>query len=272
MNETILVTGGTGAIGSRVVPLLLGADRPVRILSRHGAVEGRGVDAPGVTHVIGDTFKNDGLDAAFRGAPTVLHLAGGAKGDDVAARHGVPAAQRAGTRHLILISVTGAGEVPIGYMRMKAEAERVVRESGVPFTILRVAQLQSLLLSVMDKMAWLPLALSPRDVRLEPVDGAAVASRLAELALGEPAGRVPDLAGPEVLTFAELVSQYDAGRGRTRPAVRMPLPGAIGRAYRAGANLADGSVWRRGSTWRELVDYARGGFSGSHSSSRVSKI
>jgi uncharacterized protein YbjT (DUF2867 family) len=245
MNEPILVTGGTGAIGRRVVPLLTAAGRDVRVLSRRG-----GTDGPGVEHVVADALGGVGLDAAFRGAPTVLHLAGAAKGDDVAARHVVDAALRAGTGHLVLISVTGAGDVPVGYVRMKAESERVVRESGVPFTIIRVAQLHGLLFPVVAKLSALRLA--PK-VRLEPIDGRAVAARLAEVTLGEPAGRVADLAGPEVLTFAELVGQYDAARGRHRRVIGMPLPGALGRAYRAGANLAVDPVDRVGTTWREFV-------------------
>lgn len=249
MEEPILVTGGTGVIGRRVVPLLGAAGREVRVLSRRG-----GTDAPGVHHVIGDTLRGEALDAAFEGASTVLHLAGAAKGDDVAARHVIDAAQRAGTRHLVLISVTGAGDVPIGYVRRKAASERIVQESAVPYTIVRVAQLHSLLLPVIAKLAG--LRVSPADVRLEPIDGAAVAARLAELTLNSPAGRAADLAGPEILTFAEAVTQYNAALGRDRRVLGMPLPGVLGRAYRAGANLASEAVDRRGPTWREFLSGA----------------
>jgi len=249
MTEPLLVTGGTGTIGRRVVPLLRGAGRDVRVLSRHG-----GADSAGVVNVIGDTRRGAGLDAAFEGTATVLHLAGGPKGDDVAARHVVDAALRAGTRHLVLISVTGAGEVPIGYVRAKDEAERIVRDSGVPFTILRAAQLHELLLPVAVKLS--AMRLVPHYVRLEPVDGAAVAARLAELTLGAPAGRVADIVGPETLTFAELVAQYDAARGQRRRRIGIPVPGSLGRAYRDGANLARGSVDRAGGTWREFVTRA----------------
>ncbi|MGC5221199.1 SDR family oxidoreductase [Micromonospora sp. DT81.3] len=246
MNETILVTGGTGVIGRRVVPLLGAAGREVRVLSRRG-----GTDAPGVHHVVGDTLRGEGLDAAFGGASTVLHLAGAAKGDDVAARHVIEAAERAGTGHLVLISVTGAGAVPIGYVRMKAASERIVHESAVPYTIIRVAQLHSLLLPVVAKLAVMRLA--PADVRLEPIDGDAVAARLAELTLNPPAGRVADLAGPEILSFADLVKQYNATLGRHRRVLGMPLPGALRRAYRSGANLAGDPVDRRGGTWRDFL-------------------
>jgi uncharacterized protein YbjT (DUF2867 family) len=201
--------------------------------------------------VIGDTLRGEGLDAAFGGAPAVLHLAGAAKGDDVAAQHVVDAARRAGTSHLVLISVTGAGDVPVGYVRMKAEAERILRESGVPFTIIRVAQLHGLLLPMIAKLSGMRLA--PAGVRLEPIDGDAVAARLAELTLGAPAGRVADLAGPEVLSFSDAVKQFNAAHGHSRRVIGMPLPGALGRAYRAGANLAAEPADRAGTTWRGFL-------------------
>ena len=249
MNEPILVTGGTGAIGRQVVARLHRSGHTVRVLSRRG-----GPDSSGIENVVGDTVRGTGLDAAFAGTSTVVHLAGGPKGDDIGARRVVEAAKRAGTTHLLLISVIGAGDVPIGYVRAKAEAERIVSGSGVPFTILRAAQLHSLLLPVAAKLSGIRLA--PRDVRLEPVDGGAVAARLEELALGAPAGRVADLAGLEVLTFAELIGQYNAVRGLRRRTVTMPVPGALGRAYREGANLAAGTADRVGGTWRQFLTAA----------------
>lgn len=248
MAASILVTGGTGDIGRRAVALLERAGRDVRVLSRHG-----GSDSPGVQHVIGDTRKGEGLDVAFRGASTVLHLAGGAKGDDVAAGHVVAAARRAGADHLVLISVVGADEVPVGYLRAKAAAERTIAASGIPFSILRVAQLHSLLMPVLEKLSRLPVVPAPRDVRLEPVDGDVVAARLTELALDAPTGRVADLVGPDVLGFHEIVTQFLTARHRRRPLWNVPLPGAVGRAYRAGANLATDRFERSGLSWSDYL-------------------
>src|SRR5687767_6999751 len=100
MNAPILVTGGTGTIGSHVVPILREAGQDVRILSRHPRD-----DEAGIEHVEGDTIAGRGLAAALDGVDVVLHLAGGAKGDDIAAKHLADAAEAAGVRHLILISV-----------------------------------------------------------------------------------------------------------------------------------------------------------------------
>ena len=164
MNAPVLVTGGTGNIGRRVVPLLREAGRDVRILSRHPRE-----DEPGIQHVQGDTVAGSGVAAALEGVDVVLHLAGGAKGDDVAARNLAAAARDAGVRHLVLISVIGADRMPIGYFRAKAEAERVIAGSGVPWTVLRAAQLHDFVLPIARGMARMPLLPVPGGLRFEPV-------------------------------------------------------------------------------------------------------
>ena len=249
MNSPLLVTGGTGTIGSRVVPILREAGRDVRILSRHP-----GVNEPGIEHVEGDTVAGRGLADALDGVDVVLHLAGGAKGDDVAARKLASAAKDARVQHLILISVIGADRMPIGYFRAKAAAERTFAESGVPWTVLRSAQLHDLALPIVRGMAKLPLLPVPGGLRFEPVHVDEVAARLAELALGAPAGRVADIAGPQVLTIRELADEYvDATGGRRRWSLPVRIPGAVGRAYRAGENLAGEQVQRGERTWSEFV-------------------
>ena len=242
MNAPVLVTGGTGNIGSRVVPLLREAGRDVRILSRHPRE-----DEPGIQHVQGDTVAGSGVAAALAGVDVVLHLAGGAKGDDVAARNLAAVARDAGVRHLVLISVIGADRMPIGYFRAKAEAERVIAGSGVPWSVLRAAQLHDFVLPIARGMARMPLLPVPGGLRFEPVHADEVAAGLAELALGAPTGRVADLAGPEVLDIPQLVATLtDVMGGRRRRALPIRLPGAVGRAYRAGDNLAgDGAPGER---------------------------
>jgi len=244
------VTGGTGNIGSRVVPLLRDAGSDIRILSRHPRAA-----EPGIQHVVGDTVAGHGLAAALEGVDVVLHLAGGAKGDDVAARNLAAAAREAGVQHLVLISVIGADRMPIGYFRAKAQAEREITESGLPWTVLRAAQLHDFVLPVARGMARMPLLPVPGGLRFEPVHGDEVAARLVELALGAPAGRVADLAGPEVLDVVQLVSTFTQVTGARPRRRRLPIrmPGAVGRAYRAGENLGGEGTQRGTRTWREFL-------------------
>ncbi len=246
MNPPILVTGGTGTLGRLVIPLLREAGHPVRALSRRG-----GRSAPGVEHVTADLATGEGVDASVRGAGIVLHLAGGQKGDDEIARRLVRAAQRADVRHLIFISVIGADRVPLAWLRTKLAAEEAISSSGVPWTTLRAAQFHELVLTMAQKMAALPVVPVP-GMRLQPVDGRDVAARLADLALGAPAGLVPDLAGPKVYPMGDLIRGYLRATGKRRLTMPVRLPGRAGRAYRDGANLTlDGATGAR--TWEAFL-------------------
>ncbi|WP_405999987.1 SDR family oxidoreductase [Streptomyces sp. NBC_00829] len=244
----ILVTGGTGTLGRHVVPLLREAGRTVRVLSRHGRESG-----DGIAYVTADLFRDEGIEAAVDGVEIVLHLAGGPKGDDVATENLVRAASAAGVKHLVYVSVIGSDTLPLAWLRSKLNAERAIAGSGIPWTTLRAAQFHDLALTVVEKTAKLPVIPVPGGLRLQPVDAREVAARLVHLTLGEPAGLVPDLAGPKVYGIAELSRGYLKARGKQRLMMPVRMPGKAGRAYRAGENLSlDGAdVGRR--TWEDFL-------------------
>lgn len=246
----ILVTGGTGRLGSLVTPLLQDAGHDVRVLSRRDHASGVGIE-----YVTGDLLEDDGIDAAVDGVETILHLAGGAngKGDEQATRNLMRAATGAGVRHVVNISVVGADRMPLGYFRNKLGAEQAVVDSGLPWTTIRVAQVNDLVLTMVQAMAKLPVIPAPSAIRFQPVDAADVADRLAELALDKPAGLVPDLAGPQVYGMGELVRGYLRARGKRRLLMPVRIPGKVGRAYRAGENLTlDGADLAK-RTWDDFL-------------------
>ncbi|MFD7512707.1 SDR family oxidoreductase [Streptomyces sp. NPDC059853] len=248
MAAPILVTGGTGTLGRHVVPLLRDAGQRVRVLSRHEHPGSEGVE-----YVTADLLADEGVERAVAGVGTILHLAGGPKGDVEATRNLVRAAAEAGARHLVLISVIGADRVPVGYFRMKHGTEAAVAASGIPWTALRAAQFHDLVLMVLRKTAKLPAVPAPRQVRLEPVDARDVAARLAGLALGDPAGLVPDLPGPTVYAAPDLVRSYLRATGTRRPVLPFPLPPRAGRVYRTGGNLAPEGVTRGTRSWEDFL-------------------
>ena len=248
MTSPILVTGGTGTLGGHVVPLLREAGRDVRTLSRHGREPGDGIE-----HFASDLLKGEGIEPAVEGVETVLHLAGGTKGDDKATQNLVRAASKAGVKHIVYISVIGANTMPLGWFKTQLGAEQAVTDSGIPWTMLRAAQFHDIVLKIAEKMGKMPVIPVPGGLRFQPVDSREVAARLVELTLGQPAGLVPDLSGPTVYGMGDLVRGHLQARGKRRMMMPMRMPGKAGKAYRAGENLSlDGAdVGKR--TWEEFL-------------------
>jgi uncharacterized protein YbjT (DUF2867 family) len=256
MTSPILLTGGTGTLGRRVLPLLAAEGRDVRVLTRRPDAR----NAPGATYLTGDLTSGDGVAAAVEGCEIIVHCAGSAQGDEAKTRRLVAAAAGAGVRHLVFVSVVGVDRIPVvsgldramfGYYAAKRAAEQVVEQSGLPWTTLRATQFYDSLVLVARQLVRSPVV-PALGVRFQPVDTGEVASRLAELALGEPAGLVPDLAGPGVYPMRDLVRSYLRAVGKRRLLVPVPMVGGAGRAVAAGANLADGGdVGHR--TWEEFL-------------------
>ncbi|CAL9564658.1 hypothetical protein SUDANB95_04666 [Actinosynnema sp. ALI-1.44] len=219
----IAVTGGQGLLGKLVVERLAGHD--VRVVSRRSG--------PGL--VSADLRTGRGVAEAVAGVDVVVHCATGMNRDaDVTMTRNLVAAVRGA--HVVYVSIVGVDRVPLPYYRGKLAAEEVVAGSGAPWTVLRATQFHDLLRVGFARMSSLPVLFAP-DLRFQPVDVADVARRLAELAVGEPVGRAPDFAGPQVRDAPDLARAFLAAAGRRRPVVPFALPGRVFRAYRAGGHL-----------------------------------
>jgi len=258
-NGLIVVTGGTGGLGRRVVSRLRDTGRNVRVLSRHP-----GDSLEGVEFIAGDLVTNQGVEEAISGAEIVVHCAGVGKikEDTAQAQNLVVAAKRGGVRHLVGISVVGAERVPVrsavdrlmfAYFASQRAKEQVIEQSALPWTNLRATQFyDGFILAMVRAMSKLPIVPLPAGTRFQPVDADEVADALAELALGAPAGQVPDIAGPKIYDSESLLRGYLVAIGKRRPILKIRMPGAAAAAIRDGANLApDRAVGRR--TWEEFL-------------------
>ena len=252
MTSPVLVTGGTGRLGRSVVARLIDAGQDVRVLARR-----QSDTQPQVTFFAGDLRQGEGIDPAVRGAGMIIHCATSTRGDAETTRNLVAAAAEAGSPHFVQPSIVGIDAMAAwGYVKAKLEVERIVENSGLPWTILRVTQFYSYCFENSRKLAKFPLvAPVPGGFRVQPVDSREVAARLVELALGaarrpgpghvgtgsiELEGPVPQLPGGH--PSAQIGSPHACTRKQGR-AQRRPAPAAG--AHRRGQDL--GPVPRRGA-------------------------
>jgi uncharacterized protein YbjT (DUF2867 family) len=242
----IVVTGGAGDLGSRVVR----------------EVTGRGHEAVPVSRRTGvDLTTGEGLEAALSGADAVVHCADDtSRGDtvtvyatrrlaDAAAEHGV---------HLVPISIVGIDEHPLAYYRRKLRAEQGIEAAGGAATVLRATQFHSLATFFARTFTKGPLTVTIGDMAFQPVDTDFVAVRLADLALGpRPAAyaRAADVAGPDLLTLGEIATLVRAHRGASAPRVlHAPAVGRVMRAFAQRRNVpAPGSADEGGRTFAEWL-------------------
>jgi uncharacterized protein YbjT (DUF2867 family) len=248
MTSPVLVTGGTGRLGRSVVALLVEAGQEVRVLARRQ----RDIP-PQVRFFMGDLQRGEGIDAAVRGAEVIINCATSSRGDTEVTTNLVTAAAMAGAPHLIQPSIVGIDAMAQwGYVKTKLKVERIVQNSGLPWTILRVTQLYSYCFENSRKLARFPLvAPVPGGFRVQPVDSRDVAARLIELAAGGAAGRAPDMSGPEISTWKDLYLSYLEATHQRKLVVSVPVPGS--KAVRNGGLLPPPHHTEGGRTWDDFL-------------------
>ena len=244
MTELILVTGGTGTLGRQVVRLLAADGHEVRVLSRRVRPDAQGQPDQGhIDWAVGDLRKGSGVGAAVAGATAIVHCATGF--GDVRSAVNLIEEARLERPHLVYISIVGVDRIPVGYYKSKLEAERRIEASGLPWTIIRATQFHELILRGCEALAHLPALPVPAGISFQPIDAAEVAERLAGLAPGPAARRVPDMGGPQVREAGDLARAYLRARGRRRAVLPLTLPGKAFAGYRRGGHLArDNAVGR----------------------------
>jgi len=251
---TVLVTGGTGVLGCELAPRLAAAGYTVRIMSRGP----RRADADAKAQwAQADLETGEGLAEAVAGADLIIHCATSpmgrtqqtdVRGTELLLQH----ARASGQPHLFYISIVGIDRVPLGYYKAKLAAEKLVEGSGLPWSILRATQFHTLIDRFLRTLIRLPLALLPTDFKFQPIDPAEVADRMVEFIAGGPSGRLPDLGGPEILSFGDLARAWLKARRRRALLVHLPLPGKTATAFRRGYNCTPENAYGR-VTWEQWL-------------------
>ena len=193
----IVVIGGTGLIGSKLVEKLLDAGHEPLAASPETGV---------------DTLSGDGLAEALEGAQVVVDVSNAPVWDDAAvmdffqtsSRNVLAAEAASGVGHHVALSVVGADRLPeSGYMRAKVTQEEMVKGGPVPYTILRATQFFEFIGRIADSsMSGETIHLAPALIQPEAADD--VAAALAEVAVSAPVNATMELAGPEQFRLDEL--------------------------------------------------------------------
>lgn len=251
----IAVVGGTGSLGKPVVAALVARGDEVLVLTRNAPKR----LPDGASHRQIDLTEDEGLAEALDGVEAVVNAAN-TKSQRNAAPVMVEGTKRllragaaAGARHYVGISILGCDRVPIPYYKVKIAEEEAIADGEMPWSLLRATQFHDLIGWAFEGAGRLRLV-PTGSVRLQPIDVSVVADRLAEIAHAEPAGRLPDMAGPRVETLSELASAWRRAGHRGLP-LRIPAVGRIGRPLREGA-LCDPDAAAGGRTFEEWL--ARG--------------
>jgi uncharacterized protein YbjT (DUF2867 family) len=194
----IVVIGGTGLIGSKLVAVLRQRGQEVLAASPDSGV---------------NTLTGEGLAEALAGAQVVVDLANSPSFEDAAVmkffetagRNLLAAEAAAGVKHHLALSVVGTDRLPdSGYLRAKLAQENLIKASGIPYTILRSTQFFEFMGRVADSFSDGKTVRAP-PAFVQPIYSDDVVAALADLVLGAPANDTLEVAGPDKVRFDELI-------------------------------------------------------------------
>ena len=210
----IVVIGGTGLIGSKVVAKLKQRDHEVIAAAPNTGV---------------NTITGEGLKEALAGAQVVIDLANSPSFEPSAVmsfftaheKNLLAAEAATGVRHHVALSIVGTDRTPDnGYFRAKVVQEKLIEASGIPYTIIRSGPLE-FLRGIADSSAAGNRVMISTGL-FQPIAADDVAANVAEVALAPPRNDIVEIAGPERAPFNEIIARYLKAIGDPREVVGAP--------------------------------------------------
>ena len=211
----ITVIGASGLIGTKVGELVTADGHQVVAASRQSGV---------------DVLTGEGLDEALAGADVLVDVVNSPTFEDDPVMHFfttsttnlVAKAQAAGVGHYLALSIVGVDGLPeSGYMRAKLAQEKVITESGLPYTIVRATQFAEFADAIVAAMTEGSTVRVP-DALIQPIAANDVAAAVARAAISQPLNDIVDIGGPRKVTFEELARTVLARQGDDKTVVVDP--------------------------------------------------
>ena len=236
----IVVIGGTGLIGSKLVALLRQRGQEVLAASPDSGV---------------NTITGEGLPEALAGAQVVVDVANSPSFEDAAVmkffqtagKNLLAAETAANVRHHVALSVVGADRLPdSGYLRAKVAQENLIKDSGTPYTILRSTQFFEFGGRIADAGSDGNTVRVP-SAFIQPILSDDVVAALAEIALGSPVNGTVEVGGPERFRFEEFIARTLSAKNDKRKVVADPHARYFGTELRD-ESLVAGNKARIGQT------------------------
>ncbi|MCA1004538.1 SDR family oxidoreductase [Rhodococcus hoagii] len=217
----IVVIGGTGTLGSKVVDKLRERGDEAVAASRNTGI---------------DTLTGDGLAEALTGADVVVDVSNSPSFEDgpvmdfftTSTTNLEAAAKAAGVGHYVAVSIVGADQLPLsGYLRAKVAQEKLIAEAGIPYSIVRSTQFAEFTDRITASMTVGDEVRVP-DALIQPIAVDDLAAEVAGVAEGEPLGAVENIGGPEKIPFEQMAREVLARQGENKTVVVDPEAGYFG--------------------------------------------
>ncbi len=210
----IVVIGGTGLIGSKTLTILRQGGHEVIAASPRSGI---------------NSITGEGLNEAIAGAQVVIDLTNSPSFEakavleffETSGRNLLAAEKAASVRHHVALSIVAIDRTDNGYFRAKVAQEKLIKSSGIRYTIIRATQFLEFLSGIADLSADGNIVRLP-PVLFQPIAADDVAANVADVALAAPRNGIVEIAGPDRAPFDEIITRYLRAVGDPRVVVSDP--------------------------------------------------
>ena len=211
----IAVIGASGLIGSKLVDVLSADGHDVVAASRNSGV---------------DVLTGEGVAAALDGANALVDVVNSPDFSDgpvmdfftTSTTNLTAAAKKAGVGHYVALSIVGSDGLPdSGYMRAKVAQEKIITDSGLPYTVVRATQFAEFADQITDSLVVGDEVRVP-DALIQPIHSDKVVAEVARAAVAEPLNDFVNIGGPQKISFEQMARESLARRGDDKTVVVDP--------------------------------------------------